>query len=59
MAKILFDVNIDYYENGQGIIIKRRKDKRVWSRVFSNNGAGPKNAQEWINEITSNKGEKQ
>jgi hypothetical protein len=32
--KTIFDIKIDCYENGQGIVITRRKDRKKWSRVF-------------------------
>lgn len=49
--KPLFDVNIDVYENGQGVIIKRIKDKKILGgRLFLK--GQEKEMKEWMDKIT-------
>lgn len=49
--KIIFDIKIDVYDNGQGIIIKRVKDRKIIGRkVFLTNQQ--KQADAWIKKMT-------
>lgn len=50
---IKWDMNIDYYSNGCGVIIKRRKDKKVWARVFYN--SDKKEMDKWIKDVKEGK----